>query len=246
MAYIVAEDLYYRYPGSRDWSLKDVTIRIGKGRIVVAGDTGSGKSTLLRALAGVLESVYGGELRGRIEGLGNIVMVPQNFDAYILLPTPRQEIGYILENRGLPVQEVEGEVYRLADLLGIRSVLDRPVDSLSMGERQRVAVASALAMEPDVLLLDEPLAYVDPGSIEDVLEAVSEYGVDSIVVAEHRLYWLRGWFQRIVVMEDGYIIHDGPPEGAMPGIPLHLRIQLMGVDDIEAIGRAKGCLSQEP
>ncbi len=246
MAYIVAEGLYYRYPGSSDWSLKDVTIRISKGRIVVAGDTGSGKSTLLRALAGILEGVYGGELKGRVERLGNIVMVPQNFDAYILLPTPRQEIAYMLENRGLPLQEVEGEVYRIAGILGIKDVLDRPVDSLSMGERQRVAVASALAVEPDVLLLDEPLAYVDPGSIQGVLGAVDEYGVDSIVVAEHRLYWLRGWLRRIVVMEDGYIIHDGPPEGAMPGIPLHLRLQLMEVDDIEAIGRAKRCLSQEP
>ncbi|MEM1802850.1 MAG: ABC transporter ATP-binding protein [Sulfolobales archaeon] len=168
MAFIEIKNLYYRYPTSDTWMLKGVSLRIGRERVVVTGSTGSGKTTLLRVISGLAVKVYGGDLLGEVRVEGRAVYVPQNFDLYVLMPTAREELTYILANQGLNLAEVEAEIRRLSDLLGIKEVLDQNVMKLSMGQRQRIAIASALSLKPDILLLDEPFAHIDPKGVVEL------------------------------------------------------------------------------
>jgi len=236
------DKVYYRYPNS-GWVLKDLTLSIPKGRILVTGDSGSGKSTLLRIITGIAERIYGGELKGRVEVLGRPVLVPQDFDAYILMETPRDELTYILENQGLDPVLIEMEVDRIARLTGVERVLDRRVTSLSMGERQRVAIASALAMKPDILLLDEPLAYVDPQSVSRILAALDKSGVETIIIAEHRIQYLRKWAKHVVLLGNGACIYSGPVDGVKgASIPQYMKALLLGAGWVEGVAKTRGCL----
>ncbi len=248
MAFIALRNVYYKYPSSRDWAIVDVTLETKAGRILLAGNTGSGKSTLLRVISGIALKVYGGELRGSLQVDGVPVMVPQNFDAYILMPTPRSEILYVLENRGLARAEAVQLLNSIARSLGIEHVLDRSVSSLSMGERQRVAVASALALAPDILLLDEPFAYIDPQGVLEMLKSIEESSTGTIIVAEHRVHYLTGWANEIAVMDRGRLVFHGHPAdlktAAYSSREESLSWYALALYGLEAIGHDKveGCL----
>ncbi|MDM7274709.1 MAG: ABC transporter ATP-binding protein [Thermoprotei archaeon] len=212
MALIELEQVYYRYPGSLEWTLKGVSLEVWGGRILVMGSTGSGKSTLLRVMAGLAPGVYGGELRGHVAVNSNVALVPQDFDLYILMNTPRLELEYVLSGRGLGLSEARREAYRIAGELGLKHLIDRDVFTLSMGERQRVAVASAIALEPEVLILDEPLAFIDGRASRELLEFMESLEVKAVVIAEHKIWRLAEWAERVIVVEDGRIAADGGPE----------------------------------
>ncbi len=243
------DHVYYKYPSSRDWVIVDATLEIRGGRVAIAGDTGSGKSTLLRIMAGIAVKVYGGELRGKVSIDGTPVLVPQNFDAYILMPTPRSELLYVLENRRLPKNDAIQLFNTIARSMDIRHILDRSVSSLSMGERQRVAIASALAMEPDILLLDEPLAYIDPLGVLEMLELVEELSPGTIVIAEHRLHYLAGWVQELAVVDRGRIVFHGRVEEFKEATDRMWRgklaeytLALHGLEVLEGLDKTSRCL----
>ncbi len=212
MALIELEQVYYRYPGSLEWTLKGVSLEVWGGRILVTGSTGSGKSTLLRVMAGLAPGVHGGELRGRVALNSNVALVPQDFDLYILMNTLRLELEYVLSGRGLSLHEARREAYRIAGELGLKHLMDRDVFTLSMGERQRVAVASAIALEPEVLILDEPLAFIDGRASRELLKFIESLGVKAVVIAEHKISRLAEWAERVIVVEDGRITAEGGPE----------------------------------
>lgn len=215
MAFIEIKNLYYRYSNSDTWVLKDISLKFRDERVVIAGGTGSGKTTLLRVVSGLIGRVYGGELIGEVAVEGKVVYVPQNFDLYTLMQTARDELTYILATRGLTSSEVDMEIRRIADALGIYYVLDRNVMKLSMGERQRVAVASALALDPDILLIDEPFAHIDPKGISNLLKVLS--GIDVMtIIAEHKLRYLLDWADRVVVLDGGVVRYDGPSSHIPP------------------------------
>jgi len=208
LALIETINLYYRYPTSDKWILRGINLRINRERVVVAGGTGSGKTTLLRVISGLAVRVYGGSMLGEVRVEGRTAYVPQNFDLYILMPTAREELAYILASQGLSVVEVEAEIRRLSDLLGIREVLDQSIMKLSMGQRQRVAIASALSLRPDILLLDEPFAHIDPRGALELVEILA--GVDAtIIIAEHKLRYIGDLVDRLVLLEDGVVSYDG-------------------------------------
>lgn len=208
MAFIEIKNLYYKYPNSESWILRDINLKFGNERTVIAGSTGSGKTTLLRVMSGLISRIYGGELLGEVRTEGKIVYVPQNFDLYILMQTARDELTYILANQGLGVTDVELEVRRISDSLGINDVLDLNVMKLSMGQRQRVAIASALALRPDILLLDEPFAHIDPKGIIELLKTLSRMDI-AVIIAEHKLRYLSNWVNRVVLIKDGMVGYDG-------------------------------------
>ncbi len=207
MALIDIRDLYYKYPTSDTWILNNINLKIGKERVVVTGGTGSGKTTLLRVIAGLATKVYGGELIGDVKVVGKVAYVPQDFDLYVLMPTLRDELTYVLTSQGLTPSEAE--IRRLGELLDVKDVLDCNVMKLSMGQRQRAAVVSALALRPDILLLDEPFAHIDPKGVVELLRALSNVDI-TIVLAEHKLRYLTNWVDRVVLMKDGSIGYDGP------------------------------------
>ncbi len=204
MAVIELNNVWYRYPASEDWVLRGVSLAIPRGRTLITGPTGSGKSTLLRVASGAIE-VYGGVLEGRVERRAPTMLVPQVFDMFVLNLTVRDELVYSLENAGVPPPEAAAQARRIAEEVGVDHLLDRRVSELSAGERQRVAIASAIAWGARVLMLDEPLAYLDPAGAKSLLALLSKLDLDAVVIAEHRLHLMESWPDKVVVIEGGVV-----------------------------------------
>ncbi|WP_226963530.1 ATP-binding cassette domain-containing protein [Nostocoides sp. F2B08] len=204
--------------------LRDLDLVVEPGeRVLLVGPSGSGKSTLLRALAGLLETADAGERTGSmsIDGHapgarpGEVGLVLQEPGAGVVASTVGRDVAFGLENVGADPASMPGRARAALDAVGLHMALEAPTASLSGGETQRLALAGAVAMEPSVLLLDEPTAMLDPVSAASVRRVVSEVvereGLTTVVV-EHLLEPWLPFASRIVVLDDGgRIIADGEP-----------------------------------
>ncbi|MCE4603587.1 MAG: energy-coupling factor ABC transporter ATP-binding protein [Aeropyrum sp.] len=207
---VVLQDVWYRYPGG-DWILRGVNAEFIKGINLIVGSTGSGKTTILRIAAGTAVRIHGGELRGSVEVGGKSVLIPQDFDYFILNLTVEEELMYSLESSGVPVDVARREAKVLAENLGISHLLDKRVSTLSTGERQRVAIASALALGAEILLIDEPLAYQDPIGARSIVELLSRIDVDSVIVAEHKAHYFLETASRVYITNHGKVVQVNAP-----------------------------------
>jgi energy-coupling factor transport system ATP-binding protein len=167
---ITFEHVTYRYPGVSHPVLRDVTLNLPEGSFVlVVGPSGVGKSTLLRCINGLVPHFSGGWLEGRItvNGLDPVAATPkvmsrhvgfvfQDPEAQFVMDQVEDEIAFALENAALPTQEMRVRVEEVLDLLDLAPLRERRLETLSGGEKQRVAIAAALALRPKVLVLDEP------------------------------------------------------------------------------------------
>ena len=210
------------------FELADVSFEIqAGGYAALMGKTGSGKTTILEAICGLRKPVHGSiSLRGRDitqqkpaeRGIG---YVPQDRALFNTMSV-WHNLAFALEVRRVPVQEVNARVRDLADLLGISHLLDRKPPGLSGGEAQRVALGRALAAQPDVLLLDEPLAALDEETKEEMcqlLRAVRERtGVTTLHVT-HDLSEARRLADRMLVLRDGKIREETMTNGSPRGTP---------------------------
>jgi len=212
MAFINLKDVFYKYPESDDWVLKGINLSIKNERVLITGRTGSGKTTLLRVLSGIALKVYGGELRGEVVVKGRVAYVPQEFDLYILMPTPREELTYILSTQKLSINDIEAKIKEISELLEIKELLDKKVVKLSMGQRQRVAVASALVLDPEILILDEPFAHIDPKGAIELVRLLSKLRVDILIISEHKLHYLTNIIDKVILLRDGVIAYVGSLE----------------------------------
>lgn len=202
----------------------DLDIPAGQ-RLLLVGASGSGKSTLLRALAGVLETTGSGDLTGQVtigdrppgERAGRVGLVLQEPGAGLVGASVGRDVAFGLENVALPREQMPGRVAAALHAVGLGGLpLDTPTSALSGGQTQRLALAGALALEPDLLLLDEPTAMLDPDSAAEVRAAVDQVagarGLTTVIV-EHRLQqWLPQVDRLVVLDEQGRVSHDGPPE----------------------------------
>ena len=226
------EGLGYRYPKGGRESLRDVSIEVRRGEFVVlAGLSGSGKSTLLRAACGLVPHFHGGEVAGTVvlaagdsrldtrdhgpaELAADAGFVSQDPETQAVATTVASEIGLPLELRGVPAPARARAVEEVALALAIPHLLQRPVDSLSGGELQRVAVAAALAPRPSLILLDEPTSQLDPVAGDELIWLLrrlnEEWGV-AVVLCEHRLERCLAAADRVVAMQEGAIGFDGAP-----------------------------------
>ena len=216
--------------------------------VLLAGFSGSGKTTLLRCLNGLVPHFSGGTISGhvRIQGIDAVEVGPrvmsqyvgfvaQNPEGHALLDKVEPEIAFALENAAVPQQEMRVRVEEALDLLDLTPLRDRPIASLSGGERQRVAIASVLALRPQVILLDEPTSQLDPKSAEDVLRSLVRLNEDlglTIILAEHRLERILRYADRIILMDKGRITVDDWVRDALPKIPQ--------LPPIVSVGRAMG------
>jgi energy-coupling factor transporter ATP-binding protein EcfA2 len=187
---------------------------------MLLGASGSGKSTLLAGLAGLLE---GGESAGelRIDGLApraardRIGIVFQDPESQLVMAHAGDEVAFGLENRCVPTDEIWPRVDQALAEVGFAYGRDRPTDALSGGEQQRLALAGALALQPGLLLLDEPTANLDPEGAELVrtsLRRVMAGGRRTLVLVEHRVAEALPLVDRVVVLQaGGGVIADGPP-----------------------------------
>jgi energy-coupling factor transport system ATP-binding protein len=224
------ERVSYTYPAAAGPALDEVSLALAEGELVVlAGESGSGKSTLLRTACGLAPHFYGGTLAGhvrvagrdtRVEGPGQladvVALVLQDPEAQTVMNGVRAEIELPLENRGVRGAALARAVEETALALGVVDLLERPVRTLSGGELQRVALAAALAVQPGLLLLDEPTSQLDPVAAEELLGQLRRLNEDhgtTIVLAEHRLERCLAAADRVVALERGRVACDATPHG---------------------------------
>ncbi|WP_392543468.1 ATP-binding cassette domain-containing protein [Oryzobacter telluris] len=180
---VEAEALTWRPFGRREPVLRDVTLRLEPGeRVLLVGPSGSGKSTLLRAFAGLLETVDAGELSGsvRVDGVepgerpGSVGLVLQEPGSGVVAVSVGRDVAFGPENVRMPRASMESAVTSALAAVGLGDLaLDTPTSALSGGQTQRLALAGTLALDPSVVLLDEPTAMLDPASAQEVRDAVA-------------------------------------------------------------------------
>lgn len=232
------EHVSITYAGATTPVLVDVNLQIPEGELVlVVGRTGSGKTTLLRAINGLVPHFTGGTLAGRIlvdgrdtavnppRELADLVgVVPQDPMNGFVADIVEEELAYGMECLGLAPDVMRRRVEETLDLLGLADVRNRPLLSLSAGQRQRVAIGAVLTSHPKILVLDEPTSALDPGAAEDVLAALQRLVHDlnvTVVMAEHRLERVVQYADRVVVVPgDGEPVISGTPSEIMGDAPI--------------------------
>jgi energy-coupling factor transporter ATP-binding protein EcfA2 len=224
---ISVKGLSFSFFNSDRKALDDVSLEIPAGQfIVITGPSGCGKSTLALAIGGYIPHVFEGRMQGTvaIDGMltadaelselaSHVGIVQQDPESQLCTLNVEDEVSFGPENLLLPESEVEGRVAASLAEVGGAYLRDRQVYELSGGEKQRVAIASMLAMGPGALILDEPTSSLDPPCASEVFEAIGRLrgtGM-TIVVIEHKLDRLLKLADRLVVMDSGRIVLDGKP-----------------------------------
>ena len=233
-------DLTVRYPDRRADALCAVSERIDEGDVVaIAGPSGCGKTTLCRTLAGFIPAMIPAEISGQIllgseSTLGvapetlatRIGLVQQDPEAQICTLNVWQEVAFGPENLCLPATEVRVRVERSLDAVGIAALRDRTTTTLSGGEKQRLAIASILAMEPRVLLFDEPTANLDPRGVRSLFAFLSQQTqahARTLVIIEHRIDALRALAPRLLLLDRGRLVDRYPARERLDYAKLGLR-----------------------
>ena len=241
---LAAEGLAYSYL-ERFPALEDVSLQVSRGeRLALLGANGCGKSTLLKILAGLIFPDRGSyrafgeevsELKLEDEQFSRgfrarVGFVFQNTDAQVFSPTVREEIAFGLLQLGLEPSELAARMDDVIEMLEIGELTERAPYQLSAGQKKRVAIASVLVMNPDLLLFDEPTAGLDPRSRHWLLELMSELGEagKTIVFATHELDQLEWIADRcLVISEDHRLLAEGAPREILSNRELLLRANLI-------------------
>ncbi len=223
---IEIEGLSYAYPQQTEPSLRAVSLAFKAGQLaLVAGHSGSGKTTLTRCINGLIPRRYtSGRLQGRVLmagadiaklGLAELAVrvgtVLQDPETQIVAAEVFYDIAFGLENLGLPRDEIRTRVQHAADRIGIAHLLGRSTASLSGGEKQKVSLAGVLAMQPDVLLFDEPLAALDPASAREVMQLLRDLADagKAVIIVEHRIKSvMQQRLDQVIVLERGEVVPD--------------------------------------
>ena len=230
MGYFKLENVSYQYPLENRKVLKNINLDIKKGEFwAVIGKNGSGKTTLCSILRRFVPDFYKGELTGKItlegkelkeysqkEIVQKIGFVFQNPFTQIsgVKDTVFEEIAYGLENLGLDKEEIISKVEKILKLLEIEKLRDRNPYDLSGGQKQRVALASIIAMDPDILVIDEPTSQLDPKGTEDIFKIINLMANEgkTIILVEHKLELIAEYAENILVLDEGEIILSGKAE----------------------------------
>ncbi len=239
MEILAVKDLTFSYPTCSETALDGVSFSLDRGEFtVLCGATGSGKSTLLRMLKRELAPVgkSSGEVLFRGTPLGElsdkvsasaIGFVMQDPEQQIVTDKVWHELAFGLENLGVPPADIARRVAEMASYFGIGSWYDKDVSQLSGGQKQLLNLAAVLVMQPELLILDEPTAQLDPIAASDFIATIKrlnqELGI-TIIIAEHRLEDVITICDRLLVMENGTLIANGRPE--------HVISEIRSRDDI--------------
>jgi len=227
MALATVENLRFSY-GSGPPVLSDVSLSIEAGeRIVLLGASAAGKSTLLRALGGLVPHFHGGTFAGRVvvggcdtrrshpaQLAGTVASVFQDPEDQAVMSRVGNEVAFGLENLGVDPGEIWQRVDEALALVGCEHLVERTVGELSGGELQRVCLASALALRPQLLLLDEPTSQLDPAAAEEFFEVLDRLQC-AVVVSEQRPARPLAHADRVLFMEGGRIVLDAPRDVAL-------------------------------
>lgn len=225
-------DFSFRYREGADLVVRDINLTIPDGCFVgITGAAGSGKSTLTYAVNGIIPHCYPGDFYGEVsvEGLDTmeasltdlsqlVGSVCQDIDSQMVATVVEDELLYGLENFAVPREEIPGRVTEALAAMGITDVRDRTIDSLSGGQKQKVAVASVLALRPRVLVLDEPTAELDPASSVAVFDLLARYAREhgtTVIVVEQKIALLSDYADMLVIVDGGRIRFADAPEAVL-------------------------------
>ncbi|MGE5554926.1 MAG: energy-coupling factor ABC transporter ATP-binding protein [Methanocella sp.] len=228
MALIEIKNLSYTYPGVSNPSVRDVSLKIEKGEFVlITGPSGCGKTTLCRCFNGLVPHFYQGELKGEITVAGlnvlehhtyemakHVGLVFQNPENQLFALSVEKDVAFGLENNAVPRAEMRQKVDWALKETGIYGIRERSPHEISGGQQQRVAIASVLAMQPEIIVLDEPTSFLDPLSAQKIFEVIyrlnKEQGI-TVILVEHRLDLTAKYTDHLVVMDKGAIRLEGNP-----------------------------------
>jgi energy-coupling factor transporter ATP-binding protein EcfA2 len=209
--------LRLKYPGEQGLLFKEfsLSVRLGE-KLLLLGPSGSGKSTLLQVLSGLVPQAV--ELPMKADE----VTIPHSWgfvfqdpDTQFCMPFVDEEMAFVLENMGIARERMSPLIQQYLKRVGLElEDLHTDIQTLSQGMKQRLAIASVLALEPDVLFLDEPTAMLDPEGSEQVWDTLKASTLDkTVVIVEHKIEHVSGFVDRVVVLnERGEIVADGQPE----------------------------------
>jgi cobalt/nickel transport system ATP-binding protein len=213
---IEIKDLSFSYPDGHQ-ALRQVSLHIQPGeKVALVGPNGAGKSTLILHLNGILTGKGDIRVAGLNvikENLGQVRarvgMVFQNPDDQLFSPTVYEDVAFGPLYQGLPAAEVQSRVAEALAVVNMRQYAGRVSHHLSMGEKKRIAIATVLSMRPEVLVLDEPTAGLDPRARRSLINLLDELPL-TMLVSTHDMLMVRDLFPRTVIMDDGCIVADGP------------------------------------
>ncbi len=235
---LVIQNLSFKYLSRPEPALKNISLEMRPGEmLLVAGVSGCGKTTLIRSINGLIPRSYRGDLQGRVllngtdahtytlASLSQIVgTLLQDPEKQILGAHVQSELAFGPENLGLPAEEIAERVGEALSRLGLNHLRHRETFSISGGEKQKVALAGVLAMRPSILLLDEPLASLDPASAREALAVFRRLADEgsTILIVEHRIEdALAARPDRVLYLKEGEMKYLGAPDGLADVVDWH-------------------------
>jgi len=228
MIAVSVQDLGWKYVGRNSFAIEHVNIDIEQNTFVsIVGPNEHGKTTLVSCIKGLIPNTFYGVWRGKVEIFGENVqeISPQRLAAQIgfvfsdpeaqfTSMTVEEELVFGLENIGLPLDEIKGRVDWVCEITMIGDLLDKPPYEISGGQKQRVAIASVLAMKPQIMILDEPTSMLDPlgkDFVFTILDNLKRETDLTLIVIEHNIEQVAPLSDMMVLMYDGNIMRSGPP-----------------------------------
>ena len=233
MCYFKLEDVSYKYPLEDREILKNINLDIKKGEFwAVIGKNGSGKTTLCNVLRRFVPDFYKGELKGKItlegkelkdysakEIVQKVGFVFQNPFTQIsgVKETVFEEIAFGLENLALDAEYIRKRVEETLKLLHIEELKDKNPYELSGGQGQKVALASIIAMDPEIMVIDEPTSQLDPKGTEEIFEIIDILKKEgkTIILVEHKLELIAEYAEKVMVLDEGEMILSGNTEDVL-------------------------------
>ena len=223
---IEIKELTFKYSGSKKNALENVSLTIEKGDFVgLIGESGAGKTTLCSCINGLIPHHYTGDFYGsvKIQGTDTFDIEPgklalkvgsvfQDVDSQLVSFFVEDEILFGLANFGIPMDQIEQRITAALESLEIQELRHREISTLSGGQKQKVAIAAILALEPDILVLDEPTGELDPASSVQIFKLLQKLNKEkgiTIVVAEQKIMLLCEYVKKLIVLEKGTLIHYG-------------------------------------
>ena len=232
---ITLKDVSFQYKGSTAPALNGISLQIDDGDFVgIIGTSGAGKTTLALALAGIVPQEFKGDFYGAILVDGDDTVdhsvehfsrkvgeVFQDIDSQMVASVVEDEILFGLENYGIPHEEIGTRLERVLAELGISDLREREIASLSGGQKQKVAIAAILALEPEIIVLDEPTGELDPESTREIfrlLKKLNEEKGITIVIVEQKIKLLSEYVRHMIVLDHGQLQFYGAPRDIITNI----------------------------
>ena len=223
------DNVTFSYSRTSQPAIANISLKIYPGEFVaLIGPSGAGKSTLCYSLNGCIPQLFNGVMTGSVKVAGcdtfkdeipslaeHVGLVVQNARTQLFNVTALQEVAFGCENLGLPREEIKERVSQALEFVGLNGIEDREPSTLSGGQQQRLAMACVLAMDPELLVLDEPTSELDPIGAEQVMDVIARLNRElgkTIFMVTHDMEFVTRYSSRVLLLFDHRLIEDGTPQ----------------------------------